>query len=65
MVINAAPRFQSPLVPGRVTEHKNPASLVAHCMSEMRAVTTRGGVEDKASTPGAPSSSSTTTSIPS
>lgn len=47
MVINAAPRFQSPLVPDRVTVHKNPASLVAHCMNEMRAVSVRGGVEGR------------------
>lgn len=45
MVLNAAPRFQSPLVRDRVTTHKNPTLLVAHCMSEMRAVTARGGVE--------------------
>lgn len=44
MVINAAPRFQSPLIPDRVTVHKNPSSLVAHCMNELRAVTTRGGL---------------------
>jgi hypothetical protein len=45
MVINAAPRFQSPLIPDRVTLHRNPSSLVAHCMGEIRAVTTRGGSE--------------------
>ncbi len=45
MVINAAPRFQSPLIPDRVTVHKNPSLLVAHCMGEMRAVTARGGPE--------------------
>ena len=45
MVINAAPRFQSPLIPERVTLHRNPPSLVGHCMGEMRAVTTRGGSE--------------------
>ncbi|MGH7424921.1 MAG: hypothetical protein ACREJP_01985, partial [Candidatus Methylomirabilales bacterium] len=47
MVINAAPRFQSPLVLDRVTEHKNPTALVAHCMNEMRAVTTRSEVEGR------------------
>jgi len=46
MVINAAPRFQSPLIP-RVTVHRNPTALVAHCMSEMRAVISRGGVEGR------------------
>jgi hypothetical protein len=46
MVINAAPRFQSPLVPN-VTVHRNPPALVAHCMNEMRAVTSRGGVEGR------------------
>lgn len=46
MVINAAPRFQSPLV-SHVTVHKNPTALVAHCMNEMRAVTSRGGVEGR------------------
>jgi hypothetical protein len=46
MVINAAPRFQSPLVP-HVTIHKNPTALVGHCMNEMRAVTSRGGVEGR------------------
>lgn len=42
MVINAAPRFQSPLV-DHVTVHSDPSSLVAHCMQEMRAVGSRGG----------------------
>src|SRR5437867_7454355 len=37
LVINAAPRFQSPLISDRVTLHKNPSSLVAHCMGEIRA----------------------------
>ncbi len=46
MVINAAPRFQSPLV-SHMTIHKNPTDLVAHCMSEMRAVTSRGGTEGR------------------
>jgi hypothetical protein len=46
MVINAAPRFQSPLV-SHVTVHKNPNALVTHCMSEMRAVTSRSGVEGR------------------
>lgn len=43
MVVNAASRFQSPLVPDRVTVHKNPALLVGHCIGEMRAVTARSG----------------------
>jgi len=46
MVINAAPRFQSPLV-SHVTIHRDPNALVAHCMNEMRAVTSRGGVEGR------------------
>ncbi len=46
MVMNAAPRFQSPLI-SHVTVHKNPMALVAHCMNEMRAVTSRGGVEGR------------------
>lgn len=46
MVINAAPRFQSPLV-SHVTVHKNPTALVAHCMNEMRAVSSRGGLEGR------------------
>ena len=45
MVINGARRFQSPLLPERETVHKNPTLLVAHCVAEMRAVTTRGGFE--------------------
>lgn len=47
MVINAAARFQSPLVPHRVTVHRNPSALVTHCMNEMRAVTARGGIEGR------------------
>jgi hypothetical protein len=46
MVVNAAPRFQSPLV-SHVTVHKNPSALVTHCMNEMRAITSRGGVEGR------------------
>jgi hypothetical protein len=46
MVINAAPRFQSPLI-SHVTVHKNPTALVRHCMNEMRAVTSRGGVDGR------------------
>lgn len=46
MVINAAPQFQSPLV-SHVTAHRNPKALVAHCMNEMRAVTSRGSVDDR------------------
>lgn len=44
MVMNAAPRFKSPLVP-HVTVHKNPSALVGHCMNEMRAVTSRRGLQ--------------------
>ncbi len=40
MVINAAPRFQSPLV-SHVTEHRRPKAQVEHCMNEMRAVSVR------------------------
>lgn len=46
MVINAAPRFQSPLV-AHVTVHRDPQALVAHCMNEMRAVASRGGLEGR------------------
>lgn len=46
MVINAAPRFQSPLV-SHVTVHGNPNAIVRHCMNEMRAVTSRGGLEGR------------------
>jgi len=44
MMINAAPRFQSPLV-GHLTVHRKPSELVRHCMNEMRAVTTRRGLD--------------------
>ena len=42
LLVNAAPRFQSPLR-GSVTTHRDPAALVAHCLSEVRAIGMRGG----------------------
>lgn len=42
LIVNAAPTFKSPLRP-ELTVHKNPAKLVAHCVSEFRSVAVRGG----------------------
>ena len=43
-VINAAETFKSPLRGAEVvTAHENPLKLVAHCISELRSVSTRGG----------------------
>lgn len=41
-VINAAPKFRSPLR-NDVSHHRNPNALVEHCLNELRAVTTRAG----------------------
>lgn len=42
LVINAAETFQSPLRP-QITVHRDSAALVTHCVSELRAVSSRGG----------------------
>lgn len=42
MVTNASPTFKSPLRPA-TTSHKNPLSLVRHCVNEMRGITMRSG----------------------
>lgn len=42
LIVNAAPRFQSPLRQGE-TVHKNPRALIEHCLAEFRAVAMRGG----------------------
>lgn len=42
LVVNAAETFQSPLRP-KITVHRDSAALVAHCISELRGVSTRGG----------------------
>ncbi len=44
MVLNIADRFNSPLrAEDDITTHKDPARLVAHCISEARAISVRGG----------------------
>jgi hypothetical protein len=40
--LNASPRFKSALRP-EPTTHRYPDKLVEHCISELRAVSTRGG----------------------
>ncbi|HZP57214.1 MAG TPA: hypothetical protein VFC53_06635 [Dehalococcoidia bacterium] len=42
MVINSAPRFQSPLRP-EVSLHPDPVHVVEHCLNEMRNVAERAG----------------------
>jgi len=42
LVINASATFQSPLR-REITVHRDAARLVAHCMSELRSVSARGG----------------------
>ncbi len=44
LVINASPVFRSPLRAAN-TVHKNVDSLVQHCISELRAVSVRGGAK--------------------
>lgn len=44
LVINASPRFQSPLRSDE-TIHRVPRRLVEHCISELRAVSVRGGTK--------------------
>jgi hypothetical protein len=43
LLINAAPIFQSPLLT-EASIHRNPDRLVEHCVSQVRAVSTRGGM---------------------
>jgi len=42
LVINASPRFRSPLR-DEPTIHRDPAALVGHCLTELRSVSRRGG----------------------
>lgn len=42
-VINAAPKFRSPLRKGEITLHAHPVALVRHCLDELRAVAVRSG----------------------
>ena len=42
LLINASPRFKSPLRP-EVSTHLEPSRLVEHCVSELRGVAARGG----------------------
>jgi len=44
LVVNASRTFQSPLRP-QPTVHKDPARLVEHCITELQAVSTRGGAK--------------------
>jgi hypothetical protein len=44
LVINASPTFRSPLRP-QPTVHKDPTRLVEHCITELKAVSTRGGTK--------------------
>jgi len=44
LVINGSERFRSPLRKN-TTVHRHPADLVQHCMNELRAVTSRGGLD--------------------
>ena len=44
LVVNQAETFRSPLRP-EVTHHKDPKSLVRHCLLEMRSVVTRPGLQ--------------------
>lgn len=42
MILNASQTFKSPLRP-EITVHKNPPDLIAHCMNEMKSITSSGG----------------------
>jgi hypothetical protein len=42
LVVNSAETFQSPLRP-EITVHRDSSALVAHCISELRSVSARGG----------------------
>jgi len=44
LVVNQAATFKSPLR-GEVTQHKNPAVLVEHCVLQMRSITSRSGLQ--------------------
>jgi hypothetical protein len=44
LVVNASGTFRSPLRP-EITVHRDSRALVTHCISELRAVSTRGGTK--------------------